>query len=542
MSFAWRRETLAWLAVAAMLLAAAVGLLAARPAEAASCPTAPASQSLPSRARLERQSKFLEGLGARPTGSLAQRRYIRWIRNHLARLHGIKTRDIGFPIKRWTERRTTLSATIGGKTMRVPIAAPIPYSAPTSRHGVQAPLAFVPDDEPISAANAAGKIVVRPAPAGAVPNAGLLLPVIAWESYDPGDTIDPSGTFYGDFINYNARVADLRDAATAGAKGVLFVKDEPRRQLRGHYEPYEGTVWGVPGAFLGVDEGQRLIDAIRTGGGASGRIVVRAHTKRMVTHTVIASVPGRSKQRIVIDSHTDGINAVEDNGPIAMVAMARYLTRLPRSCRPRTVEFAFSTAHFYQRVGADKSIRDGGAEQLAQRLDAAYDRGTVSAVLVLEHLGALDYEAVPRGGGKPGDKLEPNGERAIQFIGVTPSTDLLAAVDRVVRTYDMRRTLLLQGSDLPGTTVPSHCSFGGEGTPYERHLLPTIGVITAPQWLYDPAFGTEAIDFGVMRSELRGFTDLVNRLGLMKQSAIAGTVPDERRQRALGAPSCPPAN
>jgi hypothetical protein len=98
------------------------------------------------------------------------------------------------------------------------------------------------------------------------------------------------------------------------------------------------------------------------------------------------------------------------------------------------------------------------------------------------------------------------------------------------------------GADVPGNTVPEHCSFGGEGTPYERHLLPTIGVIAAPQSLYDPAFGLEGIDFDVMGNELRGFTELVNRLGTMDQSAIAGDVPTERAQRAAGAPACPPAN
>ena len=34
-----------------------------------------------------------------------------------------------------------------------------------------------------------------------------------------------------------------------------------------------------------------------------------------------------SAERIVIDSHTDGTNAVEDNGPVAMVAMARWYAR-----------------------------------------------------------------------------------------------------------------------------------------------------------------------------------------------------------------------
>lgn len=165
----------------------------------------------------------------------------------------------------------------------------------------------------------------------------------------------------------------------------------------------------------------------------------------------------------------------------------------------------------------------------------------MSVVLVLEHLGARDYEQVTRPDGV-GKVLEPNGLRTIQFIAVTPSPALIATVDGVVRDYDMRRTILLRGSDLPGDTVPEHCSFGGEGTPYNQHLLPTIGVIAAPQSLYDPAFGLEGIDFEVMRDEVRGFTELVNRLGTMDQNAIAGEIPSERAQRAAGAPGCPEAN
>ena len=511
-------------------------------AAAAPCPATPPPHALPSAAKLKRQNEFLGRLGARPTGGRAQGRYIGWIRRHLDRIRGVRQRQLRFPIRRWRARKTTLVMHAGGRTVRLPVAGPVPYSKPTGSPGARAPLAFVPDDQRISAANSAGKIVVRPAPAGSVPTAAFLAPVISWTSYDPDHQIDPTSTFYGDFINYNARVADMRDAATAGAKGILFVKDEPRRQLRGHYEPYEGTAWKVPGAFLGVDEGAKIERALSQGKRPTARLAVQGRFKHVVTPSVLATIPGRSPKRLVIDSHTDGTNAVEDNGPIAMVAMARYLASLPMRCRPRTVEFSFSTAHFYQRV-ADPDVRDGGAEQLAERLDHAYDRGTVSAVLVLEHLGAIDYEAQPRPGGKPGDVLRQAGMRAIQFIGVTPSPQLVSTVDSVVRAYDMKRSILLQGADAPGATTPAHCSFGGEGTPFNQHLLPTVGVIAAPQTLYDPAFGVRGIDFGVMRSETRGFTELVNRLGRMRQSAIAGEVTLERAQRAAGATEpCPEAN
>jgi hypothetical protein len=45
-----------------------------------------------------------------------------------------------------------------------------------------------------------------------------------------------------------------------------------------------------------------------------------------------------------------------------------------------------------------------------------------------------------------------------------------------------------------------------------------------------------------MRDQVLGFTELVNRLGTMEQSAIAGDVPAERARRSAGAPPCPEAN
>jgi hypothetical protein len=406
---------------------------------------------------------------------------------------------------------------------------------------VSAPLVAIPDAQAITAANAKDKIVVRPAPAGSTPNYDFFLPVVSWFAYDPGATISPTGNFLGDFINYNARVADLRAAAAAGAKGLLFVKDIPRGQLKDHYEPYEGTDWQVPAEFLGADEGQRIAEAMGTGQPVTGRITLNATFKRVDTPTVIATLPGQQAQRIVVDSHTDGTNAVEDNGPIAMVGMMRYLAGRPLACRPRSFEFVFPTAHFYQRV-ASPTQRYGGAGVIAAQLDHDYDQGTVSSVVTIEHLGALDYEQVPRTDGGPGSILEQNGLRAIQFIAITPSPSLVAATSAVVKRYDMQRTLLLQGADAPGITTPSHCNFGGEGTPYNVHLLPTIGIISAPQSLYDPSFGMEGLDLGVMHSEMLGYTELLNRLGPMPQALVAGDITTERTRRAEGAATCPPEN
>jgi hypothetical protein len=542
-----RRRHPAWVALALAVLATlALGATPAaarrgRSAVLAQCPLAPDPSALPDVATLRAQNAFVASLGVRPTGSAAQNRYIRWIRRQLRTVPGAQVSEQHFTINRWSWRSESLQLRVGSATTSVPVAAPVPYAQPTRGRGVSAPLVEIPDEQAITAANAGGRIVVRPAPAGSVPYADFFLPVVSWLVYDPNNTIDPKGTFYGDFINYNARVADLRAAAAAGAKGLLFVKELPRAQLVDHYEPYEGTPWGVPAVFLGADEGKTISDALASGSPVSARLVLRAGFKRVDTPNVIATIPGQSAQRVVVDTKTDGTNAGEDNGPIVSLAMMRYLAALPLACRPRTVEFAFATAHFYQRL-VDPNHRHGGSGVIAKELDAEYDQGKVSSVLVLEHLGTIDYEQAPRADKGPGFELQPTGLRAIDFIAITPSPSLVSAVTEVVRGYDMQRTILLQGADAPGSTVPQHCNFGGEGTPYNQHLLPTMGVISAPQSLYDPAFELEGIDINVVHSEMLGFTELLNHLGTMSQAEVAGQIPAEREQRAKGGTTCPLEN
>src|SRR5437588_3654580 len=409
------RALLAALAAAALAMpASGQGAASASAPLGEGCPVAPDPAALPDAAKLREMNAPLAALGVRPTGSAAQNKYISWIRKQLAAVPGAQISEERFTINRWSHGSMALQLKVGQAANTVPIAAPVPYAQATTSAGVSAPVVEIPDSEEITEANAAGAIVLRPAPAGSVPNYDFFLPVVSWLVYDPNNTIDPTQNFFGDFINYNARVADLRDAAVAGAKGILFVKDLPKSQLTNHYEPYEGTPWQVPAVFLGADEGKQISDALASGAPVSARLVLHASYRSVDTPTVRATIPGQSAQRIVVDSHTDGTNAVEDNGPVAMVAMARYLAALPAHCRPRSVEFVFPTAHFFQRV-ADPYHRHGGAGVVATQLDAEYDQGLVSSVLVLEHLGAIDYEQIPRADNGPGQELAANGLRAIQF-------------------------------------------------------------------------------------------------------------------------------
>jgi hypothetical protein len=224
------------------------------------------------------------------------------------------------------------------------------------------------------------------------------------------------------------------------------------------------------------------------------------------------------------------MNAVWDNGPIAMLAMAKHFAALPRECRPRTLEFVFTTAHLYQRLtGAE---RDGGAEQYAQELELAYEQGKLALVVALEHMGAREYAAVPRTDG-PGRVLKPTGQSEPTGIFIGESPTLVEQVAQVAIGHDLRRTIALRGADLPGLHLPPHHSFGGEGTPYHKHLLPTVALVTGPWTLYNPAFGMEAIDGPLLRNQTLVFADLLHAVASIPREALAGAYLGEREARAF---------
>lgn len=523
---------------AAGLMVSVVLAALSPPVAGAACPTRTPPGAFASAAKLRETNRILARVGARPTASPAHKRFVAWIDRNLREIPGLRQTEQRYVIRRWSARSNALRAEIDGAPVALPTAGPIPYSEPTGAAGVSAPLAYVPAGTPITAANAAGRVVVREASPGSVPL--IVFDFLKDFLFDPAGSINLAGEYRRDFLAYGQHVGDLEDAAGAGAAGLAYFHELPRSLVAGHLAPYEGTVWGVPGVYLGVDEGTRLRDAILSGHATSARITVDAGVSETSTKTLLATLPGHSDRRVVIESHTDGTNAYEDNGPIAMLAMARYLASLPERCRPRDVQFVFQTGHWFQRL-ANPSQRHGGAGQFSRQLDHAYDRGKVAAVVVLEHLGALQYDALPRSGGRPGLTLRRTGKPELALVFTSRSARLIAAVKHQIVAHHLTRSFMIQGADAPvAGQVPPHCSFGGEGTPYNERLLPTVATIAAPIGLYDPVFGLKSIDFRRMRAQALAYTDLTMKLERMAPKAIAGDVTEFRRQRRTGAPTCEP--
>ena len=493
-------------------------LLAACSAQAATCTSTVKADQFASSAQLRQLNAKEAGFGARPTASANQDEFIHWIEREVKDVRGVKTKSLGYDVDRWDSRSASLA--VAGSD--IPLAGPIPYSA-AAPAGVTAPVSYVAAGESINAANAAGRIVVVEDALETYPASVFYPGALGIDGYTPRG-LEPDEPYSRDSRN---EAAYLRAAQAAGAVGLIIAKDLPRDQIAGFYRPYNGTHWSLPGAFVGADEGARLKDAAAAG--QSATLTAQSAFTPATTRTLMATLPGPGKGRFVVESHTDGMNAVWDNGPVAMIAMLAYLAELPKRCRPATVQFAFTTGHLYGGLGA-------GA--LAAQLDSEYDGGKVLGVMALEHLGARELATVPRAQG-PGSELQLTHRHEPTIVAVTQSTPLRSLVAKELTKFKLDRTVLVTGTDPPVTgRVPENCSFGGEGTPYERSLVPTIGVISGPRELFTPGYGIETIDFKYLRTQTLTFTDLLLGIGELSRAEIAGDLLAMRDSRAAGAPGC----
>jgi hypothetical protein len=478
--------------VCAVILLAST-ITAATAQAAPGCGAVVDERTFASEAELRRLNATIAGFGARTTASPAHRRMVDWLDRRVDRIPGIRTTSDTFRIHRWLPVTGDIGSagalTVSGE--RVPVAGAIPYSRPTA--GSTGELVYLPTG-PITSANAAGKVVIRDFPA-----------------VDRGYLAEPA-------LN-----ADLVAAGLAGAAGLIVAFDFPRAQVRGYHDPHTGTHYRVPALFVGVDEAARL----KQSAGAPATLSVLASTDRATTRSVIATLPGQSQERIVFDANTDGNTWVQENANAALLALAEYFAGLPRSCRPRTLEFVFATAHLHRAAE--------GTEFHARRLDADYDKGTVAFAFAVEHLGTREYLPVPRENGR---ELRLSGQSELMgwFAG---SPRLAAAATAAISRHGLDRTIVAPGADAPDPArVPPQCSFGGLGTHFHSHLIPTMAMISGPWSLWAPSFGAEAVDFSLMRRQTLAAGDATLALAGVPRADIAGPYPAYRTARAAGAPTC----
>jgi hypothetical protein len=502
--------------LAALSAVSAVGASAAGPVDGASCPTVVSAADFAGQAQLRRMTVKFNSFGPRILGSSAHNKAIDWLERK-ARAEELSVRSRSFKPYGWFPRTRFkrgpgldigaaggLSVTRpGGSTVNVRDAGAVHWSKPTAKRGEGGPLVYLAPDREITAADAAGRVVIRDFPIGALPF-GALGPLLGLYQ-----TPDLAG--YTEYTRpYLATLhEELVAAGQAGAAGVVFTFDVPGKQVRGYYDPHVGTLYRVPAVFVGSAQATRL--RALAAQGSSGRVTVRARVARKKTRNLIARLPGRSAEKIVLAANTDGNSWVQENGVIGMLAFARYYAKLPKRCHPRTLELVFSSAH--------DGFRDDGLNPDHYPLN----KKKTAFAFAIEHLGTREILPTGQGGGR---HLKFTGRADPALFGAGDSDALRQAAVAATKRRNLPRTAVLKGLGVPNPDqAPPICSMGGLGNAFHPNLVPTLAMISGPWSLYDPMFGRRAIDFGQMRAQVLAAGDAILALDGLPRAQIAGDYP-----------------
>ena len=468
--------------MAATALASVPALTRSRPAFAA-----PARRAFASAAQLRDAQAALDDIGLRATASPAHLRYADGLADRLQRagVRGVTTE--GVPLRRWTPRSSGLD--VAGRP--VPISSYVPYSGQTPPAGIEAPLRLP--------GLASGGIAVFDV-------ADVALAHAAFDSGDYGspshpDGYDPAAPYIRPWVSALAVPTVLENLRDWGAVGAIGIIDAPAALAAGSYFPYDGVLRGIPSVYVDRDTGAQLRQ--QAAAGAPARLTLDAVVDDASSPNVYGFIPGRSDELVILQSHHDGTNGLEDNGPEAIVAMCRYLASLDL---PRTVLVLLTTGHF--------SGRAAGGEAFITRHKDDLMRRVVSAVTI-EHLGAREWlvdangtfaaTGQPEDGGffaSPYDAVIDPARASLQAAGFIP--------DRVMRPF------------LPDQRAPDWVAWPGDGQPWWTMAgLPSANFITGPTYLLSGGISTvDKTDFTAMRRQAMAFTDLIVKLAAAPKDAL----------------------
>ena len=452
--------------------------------------------------------KRLNDFGPRLTGNVAHRESIDFIESELTAI-GLKVVRDRLRFARWEARACELALLApDGSATRVEPTSCFPYSGMTPPEGVEGELVYY-RWPPWSFAAAAGKIAVVNITVPSLPRFLLRL-AFRTRSRVP-DTADFAAWFKSPLLAM-AWLPDLAAAARAGVRGVVCVwRRCTRDNAAFQYLPFDTPLQGCPAVWVDNSTGDRLARLARQGGRA--RLKLEATLDRDAeTDTLYAIVPGKTAgESIIVNTHTDGPNACEENGPVGLLALARYiLDPQPQ----RTIVFAFVTGHFQlPQLGNKGQATRTWLQQHPELWDGQPGHLKAVAGVTLEHLGAMEWKDDLALG-----RYKSTGEIELELV-YTPNQNL----DRIYlerrRTGALKRTMTLR---------PINDIYFGEGEPLYRFGIPTISLIPFPDYLCAaaPTGYIEKLDRNLMYEQIKTFAEVLDDLDQAPAARIGEPEPE----------------
>lgn len=483
------------------------------------------------RKRQEAADKF--GKGFRVSGNSAEIAYIHHLSDQLRAIGAVDVSEEPYTFTSWSPKTTQLSVVQGPSPGPVKVAYFIPSSGSTGPEGLTAPVTYLsalsdvnligavytalnqqsPDNvvlavqaalqnaigggvsltQAIASANVAGKIVMYDAPKLALP-IGAFQALSVYVNNSSG-TMGPETPYDRPFINQLVLIGAINVALkAAGAAGVIAVVDYPPIAADNAYVPFGGlALESVPGIYLDRYTGAALKQQIVDSGVTplTVKLTLDATKSQATSYNVSGLIPGACDTQILVSSHSDGPNSIEDNGPAAILSIAEYFAKAPVSQRRRGLKIVFTGGHMVGSPGINAYIEKHQAELTAKALTA----------IEIEHLGAREWL-----------ELSPG---TMALDGLPEPLVLYAGLGSVQQDENIK---FAKNFDRSLVTIPLPF---GEGPAWATTAgLPKIQVITGPVYLLNgplPEVSTEFTDYDLQQRQITAFIQMI--LNLNTQTA-----------------------
>lgn len=340
--------------------------------------------SLPDARQVEADYQRMVDFGPRLPGYEEHLEFCDWIEDEFVKagLELLPTDQI--PYSRW--RPGAISLQVGNQTFEPATTyVRVPGTPP---EGITAPL--VVDGE----GSVDGKIVLVDADVPTPRTAGLFIAMADYWQWRGHTAFEAAAEEFERFAFSDW--PSLGPYADQGAKAVIFISRASRPEVEGNWSPHQAGVQRIPGLVIDRDMGAELKALAASQPDAN--LKLEAGWKDTFVPQITAVLPGESDEILIINSHTDGQNAFEENGAVALVHMARHFASLSGKRKlNRTLVFVAWPGHM-------ASVRDRPEDRntlpeqfgwITQHKEL-FDR-TVAAVTI-EHLGATRWTDDPEKG------------------------------------------------------------------------------------------------------------------------------------------------
>jgi len=466
-------------------------------------PSAFRPELLPSKKEIWDQQLWMAKLGPKYTGNKAHATFVEFLATQL-QSHGVDVARERYTLPRWDARRWEIAiAPVSGSPFNAAVTSYFPYSGQTPPSGVTGELVFAGTNPKFALDGLQGKVALIECPTHTREFANLYK---VWGLHPATETF-PTATRPA-----RGPVGDLTPFQKAGAVGVILVwTDISDANAADQYTPFSRPPQNIPALYVGRDTGAKL--RALAGSGTKATVVLEADVfPDTPTDTLVAMLPGVSRNEIIIiNTHTDGPNAIEENGALGIVALAKYFSRIPRHDRKRTIVCPLTTGHF---AGPWVPSMRGIITKYPDLIKKA-----VAAVTV-EHLGCEEWmDVAARDNIENVENIENIEYRATGkhewSVALTPSK---AMADILIES--------LEGSqDRAGVVNPVNGGFLGEGAGLSRAGIPTIGYIPQPNYLLaGPADGCiEKLNADLMHSQIQVFAKLIHKIDAMPAGQLKKT-------------------